>query len=115
MNQLLVSHFFAACKGGSFLGFPTWYKYLPCNGGVPALTNINDIWLIVAAITEILLRVAGLVAVIMVIYGGIQYITSQGEPDKTTKARSTIINSLTGLTIAILAASLVAFVAGRFH
>jgi ABC-type Fe3+ transport system permease subunit len=110
----LLSHF-AACQGGSFLGFPHWYEYLPCNGGAPGIRSINDIWLIVAAIIEIMLRIAGIVAVVLVIYGGIQYITSQGEPDKTTKARSTIINALTGLAIAILAASIVAFVAGRFH
>ena len=114
-NLPLITHFAAACKGGGFLGFPHWYEYLPCNGGVPALTNINDVWLVVAAIIEILLRIAGIVAIVLVIYGGIQYTTSQGEPDKTTKARSTIINALTGLAIAILAASLVAFVAGRFH
>jgi len=110
--------FFAAqcAKTSAFLGFPYWYSYLQCQGTPPQpeLTNINDIWAIVAAVIEILLRIAGIVAVFLVVYGGIQYITSQGEPDKTTKARSTIINALTGLVIAILAASLVSFVAGRF-
>lgn len=113
MTQLFTH--FAACGGGSFLGFPHWYKYLPCNGDVPGITNINDVWLIVAAIVEILLRVAGLAAIILVIYGGFQYMTSQGEPAETTKAKNTILNAIVGLAISILAASIISFVAGRFH
>lgn len=115
----LFTHF-AACSGGSFLGFPKWYAYLGSttdyNGAcTPAISNINDVWLIVAAIIEILLRVAGLAAVILVIYGGTQYMTSQGEPDKTSKAKATILNAIIGLAIAILAGGIVNFVAGRFH
>jgi len=116
----LLSYLAAAgspCAGGGFLGFPTWYEYLPGNqaggGCVPALTSLSDIWLIVAAVIEILLRVAGILAVVFVIYGAISYITSQGEPDKTAKARDTIINALIGLAIAISSAALVAFIAGR--
>jgi hypothetical protein len=113
MIQLFTT--FAACStGGSFLGFPHWYEYLPCNGSSPGITNINDVWLIVAAVIEILLRVAGLAAVVLVIWGGVQYMISQGEPDKTGKAKDTILNAIIGLAIAILAAGIVSFVARRF-
>ena len=118
MIQLFTN--FAACGGGNFLLFPSWYHYLPSTNDpttglcTPSLTNITDVWLIIAAVIEILLRIAGLAAVVLVVYGGIQYTTSQGEPDKTSKARTTIINALTGLAIAVLAASAVAFIAGRF-
>src|SRR5437764_11983375 len=105
----LVTRFAAvkdACKGGGFLGFPTWYEYLhgqTTHDGLcsPKLTSLSDIWLIAAAIIEILLRVAALVAVGFVIYGGAKYITSQGESEATTKARDTIVNALIGLAIAI--------------
>lgn len=120
----LFSRFAAsACSSGNFLSFPHWYEYLPCQTVsvkgqpttyVPQLNKLTDVWLIVAAIIEILLRVAALAAVILVIYGGYQYMTSQGEPDKTTKARETIMNALIGLAIAVLAAGIVGFVAGRF-
>ena len=112
----------------SFLGFPHWYQYLPgtiistdpttpgatlvCN---PQLTDLSNIWLIAAAIIEILIRLAAIAAVAYVIYGGVTYMLSQGEPDKTTKARQTIINALAGLAIAVLAASAVAFIAGKVH
>jgi hypothetical protein len=112
-------HFFAAgqaCRGGSFFGLPTWYKYLSCgNGTVPQITNINDVWLILAAIIEALVRIAGLIAVFYVIYGGIQLMISRGEPDKFAQARSTIINAVVGVAIAILAASAVNFVAKRIR
>jgi ABC-type Fe3+ transport system permease subunit len=111
-------------KGGSFLGFPTWYKYLPgietFNGQVsanvclPRIQAINDVWLIAAAIVEILLRIAGLVAIAFVIMGGAKYMMSRGEPDKTSGALQTIINALIGLVIAIASTILVTFIAGRF-
>ena len=103
-------------NGGSFLSFPTWYKYLPGSLDVnkvchPALGSLSDIWLIGAAILEILLRIAAIAAVIYITYGGITYIISQGEPDKTQKAKMTIINGLGGLLVAVTATVLVAFVA----
>jgi ABC-type Fe3+ transport system permease subunit len=111
----------------SFLGFPHWYEYLPgtfiytdpkdptslvCN---PQLTNLSDIWLIAAAVIEILIRLAALAAIAFVIYGGVTYMLSQGEPEKTTKARHTIINALTGLAVAVIAAAAVAFIAGSVN
>lgn len=119
-----LTQFAAPCAGGSFLGFPKWYKYLnghtiaeglPGAGScAPKITNVNDIWLIVAAFVEILLRIGGLLAIGYVIYGGVQYIMSQGDPGKTNQARSTIISALVGLVIAVGATTMVTFVAGRF-
>lgn len=112
MIQLISQ--FAADSCSKFLGFPTWYEYIHDAGSCSSIKidNINDLWLIVAAIIEILLRVAGIAAVGFVIFGGFQYLTSQSEPDAVNKARKTIINALVGLTIAILAAAIINFVAG---
>lgn len=109
----LFTHFAAACSNGSFLGFPTWYHYLQITSDCsPQINGISDIWLILSAVIEILLRVASLVAVVFVIIGGFNYITSQGEPDNTAKARGAIINALIGLSIAVLAAVIIGFIAG---
>lgn len=114
MEQLFTH--FAACANGNFLFFPAWYKYVqdPRTCGA-AITNINDVWLIVAAVLEIMLRVAALAAIGYIIFAGFQYITSQGEPDKAARARSTAINALVGLVIAILATAVINFVAGAVH
>jgi hypothetical protein len=61
------------------------------------------------AVVDDLLVIAGLVAVIFVIYGGIRYITSQGSPNETAQAQSTIIYALVGLAIAIIAIPTVSY------
>jgi hypothetical protein len=118
----------ASCKlptHSMFLLFPTWYEYLPgvgvstdptgngastvCN---PQFTSISDLWLIVAAAIEILLRIAAIAAVGVIIYGGILYTTSQGNPEQTAKAKSTLIAAFVGLGIAVFAAGIVTFIAG---
>lgn len=115
----------APCQpGGSFLGLPTWYKYLEgqqveddatgASNCQPMLQGANDIWKVVAAVLEMLLRVASLVAIGFVVYGGVTYIISQGSPDKTKEALKTIISALVGLLISIIAAAVVGFIAGRF-
>jgi len=116
----MIPNFFAAsCQSNPlFTVIPTWYEFLPSNNvnGVctPSLVNLADIWLILLAIIEILLRVAALLAVFFVIYGGVLYATSQGSPEQTGKAKSTLINALIGLALAITAGAIVAFIGEQF-
>lgn len=107
-----------ACKPKqSFFGLPTWYEFLPtdANCGVKIDFNGNPqaFWQIGLGIADILLTVAGIVAVIFIIYGGFQYITSQGEPDGTKRAKDTVVNALVGLVIVILSSAIVNFVGGK--
>jgi hypothetical protein len=96
-------------SGGSFLAFPTWYRYLD---GIVDVNGKCSPTIIVAAIIEILLRVAAIATVAAIIYGAFTYTTSQGEPEATAKAKNTLINALVGLAIAVLAASIISFIAG---
>lgn len=113
-------------KSSGFLGLPTWYKYLKfeeVNGKCeitepyhPGTTDLN--WTeasgrVGLAIAEILLRIAGLVSVGFIIFGGFSYLLSQGEPERTKKAKGTILNALIGLVIAMLAVTIVNFIAGN--
>ena len=120
-------------KSTTFLGLIPWYQYVQGDfndTGTPGICGfhanlssdgnnaiqtgpqgIGVFWLIVLAIFEDLLRVAGLLAVVFVTYGGIRFITSQGEPENTKAARGTIINALIGLAITVVAAGTVAFIA----
>lgn len=50
---------------------------------------------------------AGIIAVIMIVVGGIYYTTSNGDPNKVTKAKNTIMYAVIGLVIAIVAAAIV--------
>lgn len=55
---------------------------------------------------------SGIVAVIMIVYGGIQYTTSTGNPAGTAKAKTTILYSIIGLLVVILAAAIINVVVG---
>ena len=109
----------ACSAGGSFFNFPTWYQYLDgvtdlSGNCIPGIHALSDVWLVVAAVIEILLRIATIAAIGMVLYGGVSYITSQGEPDKTSQAKDTIFNALIGLAIAVTSSVIIAFIAGQF-
>lgn len=118
MNSVLFSLFAAdpACVK-SFLGVPPWYKYLEAhknNNCAPEIHQINDFWLIGLAGIEILTRIAVFVAIGFIIYGGIKYSMSRGNTDRVNSAKSTLIDALTGLVIAVIATASVSFIAGRF-
>jgi hypothetical protein len=89
----------AQCSGAQAIGAPD------CTGG--SLTSTID-----TAINAIF-YVAGAVAVLIIIIGGIGYIASTGDPGRITKAKNTILYAVIGLVVVILARAIVAFVVGR--
>lgn len=117
-----LMQFFAAAPGCSktFLGLKPWFHYLPTTAApdcsirrfnvLPNGSQSSDIPLVLLVLVDDLIRIAGLVAVIFIIYGGVQYATSQGNADQAQRAQSTIINALIGLVLAIIAVATVAFV-----
>lgn len=114
--------FAAGCSKPTFFGLVPWYQYLTLDGNcnVTSFNNYNGILgghspflLIGLAILDDLLRIAALAAVGFVITGGIKYVTSQGSPDATSNAQQTVINALIGLVIAVMAASIVAFLGSK--
>ena len=64
-------------------------------------------------IVNILLLIIGAVSVIMLIYGGIRYTTSGGNANSVTAAKNTIMYSIIGLVVAILAFAVVQFVVNQ--
>lgn len=106
--------FFAAstCKtGNAFFFLPPWWEYLGVDNSCSVkFSGIGDIWLVGLAILDMLLRLAGFLAVISIIIAGVSYMTAAGNAEKVTSARKRIVNSLVGLFIAMTAAGLVAFI-----
>jgi hypothetical protein len=110
-------------RSQTFFGLPVWYKYLKvtpstdgsgsCNFGSFTFWPPDNLLLIILAILDMLLIIGGIIAVVFVVFGGIQFITSQGEPENIKHARATIINALIGLAITIIAASLVNYLGYR--
>jgi hypothetical protein len=124
----IFTFFAGTCSPSLFLGLKPWYYYLNVQPVTDPLTKAtvcqvqnfqligthSDLLLIILVIVDDLLMVAGLVAVFFVIYAGIRYITSQGSPDVTAKAQSTIIYALIGLAIAVIAVPTVSYLGNRF-
>lgn len=54
--------------------------------------------------------VAGIVAVIAIIYGGIRYVTSNGDSSQIQSAKNTILYGVIGLIVVIAAAAITNFV-----
>lgn len=61
-------------------------------------------------ITNTILYIVGVIAVIMLIIGGIKYVISGGDAKKVTDAKNTILYAIIGLVIAFLAFAVVNFV-----
>lgn len=61
-----------------------------------------------------LLFLIGIIAVIMIIYGGLRYTTSVGDANKIAAAKNTIIYSVIGLIVALFAYAIVNFVVQTF-
>ncbi|MFZ3009985.1 MAG: hypothetical protein WA030_03130 [Candidatus Microsaccharimonas sp.] len=57
---------------------------------------------------------AGLIAVIVIIAGGITYATSRGEAAKLTKAKNLILYAIVGLGVILVAFTITNFVIGAF-
>ncbi|MBI5404760.1 MAG: hypothetical protein HY976_00885 [Candidatus Kerfeldbacteria bacterium] len=58
------------------------------------------------------LGIVSLVAVVMIIIGGLQWMTSGGNEEKVEKAKKTISSAVVGIVIVILAWAIVIFTAG---
>jgi hypothetical protein len=54
--------------------------------------------------------IIGAVAVLMIIIGGLRYVTSNGDPSQLTSAKNTVLYAAIGLVIAAMANAIVNFV-----
>lgn len=79
-----------------------------CN--MPLDKTGNDLMPTAQKIINVVIGVIGVIAVAVVIIGGIYYVISQGEAAKITKAKNTILYGIVGLIIALLAYAIVNFV-----
>lgn len=121
LTQLFTLFATTDCRSDPFFfAFVPWYHYLSVTDPYGAC-SINTFWilpgpghgsdipLVLLAVVDDLLRLAGMIAVGFIIYAAILYITSQGSAEQTSKAQNTIINALIGLAIALVAVGFVSY------
>ena len=68
----------------------------------------------VNALINTLLFIIGGISVLMIIIGGILYVTSQGDSGKVSKAKNTILYAIVGLIVSVLAFAIVDWVFKQF-
>lgn len=78
-----------------------------CTGGGTELSKV------IKTVINIMSAIGGVIAVIMIIIGGIRFVTSSGDSNSTASARNTIIYALIGLVVIAFAQVIVQFVLER--
>jgi hypothetical protein len=68
----------------------------------------------VKVVVNVLLFLIGAVSVIVIIIGGIRYVTSNGDASQVTGAKNTILYAVIGIIVALLAYAIVNFVVKQF-
>ena len=68
---------------------------------------------LITSIVNIFSVIVGLIAVVMIIYGGFRYITSGGDSTRVNGAKNTILYAIIGLIVVALAQIIVRFVLNR--
>lgn len=64
---------------------------------------------------KVMFFIVGALAVIMIIYSGIQYVISAGDSGKVAKAKNTLTYSIVGLVIAVLAYAIVNWIISQIQ
>jgi hypothetical protein len=97
-------NFQALCQGVG-LGDPL---YLDCS--VLTTGSEEDVSGLANTIINIFSLIVGIISVIMIIVGGLRYITSSGDSNSVSGAKNTILYAIIGIVIVIFAQTLVKFV-----
>jgi Type IV secretion system pilin len=74
-----------------------------------SLTNVFK------TVVNILLFLVGAIAVIMLVIGGLRYVTSNGDQNAVTGAKNTIMYAIIGIVVAFLAYAAVGFVTSQLQ
>ncbi len=76
----------------------------------PVVTGGQTLAQTAATAVNILSLIVGIIAVIMIVYGGLRYITSGGDSGNVGNAKNTLLYAIIGLVIVALAQLIVHFV-----
>ncbi len=106
----------AVCHSSSKLDIPNEVDTVGTGTAACAATAANTntrFNTIVRTIVNLFSLIVGIIAVIMIVYGGFKYITSGGDSGNVTGAKNTILYAIIGLVIVALAQFIVRFVLGK--
>lgn len=114
-----------ASEGVQLFRIPAWYRGL-VNEGTCEIKKVGPkdsggeveveqfIWTIIGNVFDGIVRIIGVVATGYIIWAGFQYMIAAGDTGKMANAKTTIINAVTGLIIALIASGVVQLIMGVF-
>ncbi len=89
-------------------------KFADANPGKYIPSDTQDLGNSIQNIINAVIGVLGLVCVVVMIIGGVNYMTSSGDAGKVKKAKDTILYGMIGLVVCVLAFAIVNFVIANF-
>ncbi len=95
---------------GSKLGFTDAPTETCAAATAEGETRINTL---IIKLVNVFSIIVGIVAVVMIIYGGFRYITSGGDSGNVTSAKNTVLFAIVGLIIVAMAQFIVKFVLNK--
>jgi hypothetical protein len=114
MNILSAFKLAADCKADQSFIPSLWTGLQDATTCEVTVDSLADITQILINAVQIVLAVAGFAAVGFIIWGGIQYMMSAGDPGRVKKAKDTIVNAVVGLVIVLVSFGAVKLVTGAF-
>lgn len=88
-------------------GFTSAFSQLGGDGSADLATFLKN------AINT-LLFIAGITAVVIIVVGAIRFVTSEGDSNQATRARSTVVYAAVGLVVCVASYAIINFVLGAF-
>lgn len=85
------------------------------NGGSCSSADNRSVAGTIQQVTDVLVFLVGAVSVIMIIVGGFRYTASAGDQSALTGAKNTILYSLVGIVVALMAYAIVRFIFATFN
>jgi hypothetical protein len=112
-SPVAASNESALCEGSG----GTWKadKDLPNGGACTSGAGGRTVAGTLQQLTDVLIFLLGGIAVIMIIIGGLRYVTSAGDQTALASAKNTVLYSLIGLIVAFMAYAVVKFIFAAFN
>ena len=124
MKKLVFTILTILSVSGVFVSLPVFAatsaydacKYQPnsaaCADKTP-VTNNATVATRIGNVLDTVYLVVGILAVIFIVYAGIRYVTSVGQPDKVKLAQKQLTYAIVGLIVALMAFAITRFVVAR--
>lgn len=98
----------------AFVALPAFADLVNCEQktGPSKSCELGDFLAIIALVVNFLLSFSGLIAILFVLWGGLQMILANGNPSQIQAGKSTITYAVLGLILTLAAYMIIAYVIG---